>query len=161
MSDDVLRIVPASSTHIPPVETHEPAVRMLEKLLPDGEMCEADVYENVEFIDCGENLEAIICPACGTRTKLHIFSETDAGTLLWDEIATALEDVPAAKLEVQMPCCGTTMLFTALGFDWPTAFARFELSIYNPNTSENLPPGQVALLENILGCELKQVRAHY
>lgn len=134
---------------------------MLETLLPDGEMCEAEVYGSVEFIDCGENLEAIICPACGTRINLYVFSETDPGTLFWDEITDRLQDVPVAELEVRMPCCGARTMFTSLGFDWPAAFSQFELSIYNPGTSENLLPDQLVLLETILDCELKQVRAHY
>jgi hypothetical protein len=46
-------------------------------------------------------------------------------------------------------------------FDWPAGFARFELNVMNPNVKDNLTKTQLLQLEEILGCPLKQVRAHY
>ena len=161
MSDDVLKIVPADSSHVPPAETHQRAVLALEALLPDGEMCEAQTYDKIEFIDCGENLEAIVCPACVSRTALDYFSEADPGMQLWEQINDRLEDTPPSEANIQMPCCSATVPLTAIQFDWPAAFAQFELSIYNPNVSDNLSPDDLSQLEAIFGCKLVQIRAHY
>jgi hypothetical protein len=45
--------------------------------------------------------------------------------------------------------------------DWPAEFARFELSILDPGIHDPLSTDQLAKLEKILECELRQVRAHY
>jgi hypothetical protein len=60
-----------------------------------------------------------------------------------------------------MPCCQNKVLSTDLTFDWPAGFAKFELSAMNPNINHDLPPEQIAELEVVLKCKLKQIRAHY
>jgi hypothetical protein len=161
MSDDVLKIVPTDFEHVPSEEAQQQAILALEEILPDGEMCEAQSYEHIEFIDCGENLQAIECPKCGARTTLNYSSDEDPGMMLWEQINDRLENTSPSKARVQMPCCSAEVPLTNLQFDWPATFARFELSIYNPNVSENLTPEQLSRLEDILGCKLIQVRAHY
>lgn len=60
-----------------------------------------------------------------------------------------------------MPCCSQSVAATALTFDWPAGFAKFELWMMDPNIAENLDDDQLEKLESVLGCELMQVRAHY
>ena len=61
MSDNILRLIPTEATYVPDAEARVSAVRLLEGFLPDGEMCEAEVYESVTFIDPGAN------PCCSTQ----------------------------------------------------------------------------------------------
>jgi hypothetical protein len=70
--------------------------------------------------------------------------------------ATAME-----ALQTRMPCCHATVPLTTLEFDWPAGFARFELRIWNPNVARDLDQGQLARLEAVLGCRLRQIRSHY
>lgn len=72
-----------------------------------------------------------------------------------------LEDGDTEGITVTMPCCLRSAPLTSLQFDRPAAFARFELSILDPGIGEDLPQKQLAEFEKILGCELRQVRAHY
>jgi len=161
MSDDYLKIIPADPHHVPPAECHARAVAYIEKLFPQGEECAADVYDAVQFIDQGENLEAVICPACGARTKIDFFSDRDAGLQWWYELGEEIEQTSAESIVTAIPCCHTSVRLVDLEFDWPAGFARFEVSIRNPNVAENLSVEQLAELEAVLGCKLRQVRAHY
>lgn len=161
MSDDYLKIIPADARHIPPAERHARAIQHLEHLFPDGEECTVEIYDAVQFIDQGENIEAVICPACGARTQIDHFSEDDPGLQWWYELGDRMEQDPAEAIVTTMPCCRADAQLLDLEFDWPAGFARFELNIRNPNVSENLSAAQVAEMEAILGCKLKQVRAHY
>jgi hypothetical protein len=161
VSDDYLRIVPVEMEFVPATESHEAAIELLEEFFPDGEECEVEVYETVQFIDQGENLEAVICPACRKVNRINFLEEGDAGASFWLELSERFEAEEVSEIAVHMLCCNTKVPFTSLTFDWPAAFARFELSVRNPDSTEDLTESQLASIEQILGCKLKQVRAHY
>ena len=161
MSDDVLRIIPRDITFVPTPEGQAKAVEKLEEILPDGEMCNTEVYEDVTFIDCGGNLERISCPACGKDIEIDYFEENDPGTNWWYEVTDKLQTAKAQSLETKLPCCNAVVPFTQIKFDWPAGFSMFELSIYNPNIDRNLNDAELSQLETVLGCSLSQVRAHY
>jgi hypothetical protein len=162
MSEVYLKIVPADMDFVPAADSYPKAIATLERFFPDGEECETTVYSSVSFIDQGEYIEAIHCSVCGRTTRVdYLGGEDDPGRRLWDYTMDRLDDTPAANVDLQMPCCGTLVPFTQLTFDWPAAFARFELSIHNPEPEESLNEAQLAELEAIFGCKLKQVWAHY
>jgi hypothetical protein len=161
MSDDVLKLIPADPHFVPSAAAQAAAVAALEKLLPEGEMCRAKDFGHVTFIDQGENLESILCPACRTKLSLYGSPESESNCDWWHSIMDNLEEGDFEGVSGQMPCCGRPVPVTSLQFDWPGGFARFELCIWNPGLGENLTPTQVAEFEAILGCKLLQVRAHY
>src|SRR5262245_55381542 len=132
MSDDYLKIIPADPHHVPHVERHAKAIECLEQLFPDGDESRADVYDAVQFIDQGENCEAALCPACGTRLELDPFSEDDPGLQWWYELGNRLEQHPPEAIVTTIPCCNASVRLIDLESDWPAGFARFELSIRNP-----------------------------
>jgi hypothetical protein len=91
---------------------------------------------------------------------LHDSPEADTNT---EWYYTEIDDRASADFKgvsAEMPCCKQMVPLTTVKFDWPGGFARFELSIWNPEIS-NLSPQQLAEFESILGCKLLQVRAHY
>ncbi len=162
MSDDVLKVIPTDSHLVPSEDTHPLAVAFLERRYPDGEMCEAKVYGEVRFVDCGENLEAVVCPECGQHTSLDPFADTERERAWWIAVQEKLEAGGSVEdLRISMLCCNKSVALTSLGFNWPAGFARFELSIWNPNEAGNLSDGELASLADLLQCELTQVRAHY
>jgi hypothetical protein len=152
MSDDYLKIIPVDAHHVPPADRHANAIEYLEHLFPEGEDCTVEVYDAVQFIDQGANFEAALCPACGARLELSEW---------WYDLGERMEQDPAESIVTTLPCCSASVRLLDLQFDWPAGFARFELSIRNPNVSENLSAPTLAELEAILGCKLRQVRAHY
>lgn len=161
MSSDYLKLVPADPHYVPDEAAQEEAVAALETLLPEGSECEAQDFGHVAFIDQGENVEAIICPVCSKR--LALYDNPDAPTIQewWHGIMDQVKDGSTEGITIAMPCCSRSVPLTTLRFDWPAAFARFELSILDPGIGENLSKEQLAQFEKILGCELIQVRAHY
>jgi hypothetical protein len=161
MSDDVLKLIPADPHFMPPDAAQKAAVAALEKLLPEGERCRTEDFGPVTFIDQGENLESVLCPACGTKLSLYGTPESESNCNWWHSLVDELEDGELEGVSGPMPCCGSTVQLTSLQFHWPGGFARFELCIWNPGTGDNLTPSQVAEFEAILGCKLLQVRAHY
>ena len=93
---------------------------------------------------------------------LPIYAEMVA--VLWDagQVTLALElEALWNDLAARMPCCGAVVPFTALTFDWPAGFARFRLSIDNPQVERPVATEIVRELERILGCSLTQVWALY
>lgn len=161
MSDDYLKIIPMDLHHVPPVECHARAVAYLEHLFPEGEECAVDIYDTVRFIDQGENMEAVICPTCRARLELDHLCDDDSTLQWWHDVGDQMEQHPVESIVTTMPCCRASVRLVDMAFDWPAGFARFEVSIRNPNASENLSDPQLVELSGILGCTLRQVRAHY
>jgi hypothetical protein len=158
MSDDYIKLIPTDPAYVPPKHLQEKAIRLLEEMLPEGEECEAEVYERLMFIDQGENLSVIFCPSCREALQFH---DDEAVREWWHSVDDEVQDQGAEGVTVTMPCCQKRVLLTELTFDWPAGFARFELSAMNPSISHDLPLEQVAELENVLKCKLKQIWAHY
>ena len=161
MSDDVLKLIPADPDFVPPVAAQLAAREALEQHFPDGGEGEVQDYGHVTYIDQGENLEAVLCRACGTRLPLHGSAAAERNMDWWYASFDAIAGEDFAGVTAAMPCCGKSVPLTSLQFDWPGGFARFELCIWNPGVAENLAPEEVAKFEAILGCKLLQVRAHY
>lgn len=161
MSADYLRLVPNKPNFVPDKAAQTKAVGALQSLLPAGSDCEARDHGHVVFIDQGENLETVICPVCSQR--LRLYDDPSASTNLgwWYDTMDRIDDEKAENIVTKMPCCGRSAPLTSLQFDWPAAFARFELSILDPGIGENLSRNELAQFEKMLGCELIQVRAHY
>jgi hypothetical protein len=135
--------------------------RQLEQLLPEGEDCRVKVNDRVEFIDQGENLSSVACPACGRVTR-HIYGGPDESLHEWmSDLIERTREENVLVITTPMPCCGAVVPFTALTFDWPAGFARFRLMIDNPQVGYPVAEEIVRELEGILGCSLKQVWAHY
>jgi hypothetical protein len=163
VSDDVLSLIPVDQEYVPSAEAREKAAALLQEMLPDAEMCEAKVYDELHFIDQGQNCEAVLCPSCGRRFAIdYYFTENDPGLTWWLEMSEAIpEDGSIKEVRTSMPCCGASVPFTSLEFDWPAGFAYFELSIWNPNVVDDLLTGeQLGTLEEVLCCKLRQIRAH-
>jgi len=163
----MFKLIPVERGIVPPAAKHEAAIRTLEKLAPEGEDVKVEVHSHLEFIDQGENLEAILCPSCGKRLELNHFSELDPIYEWWDQANIEAdvhrgEDIfelnPDAICE--MPCCHARVKFIDLEFDWPGGFSKFELSVSNRNL-ETLTRQQIEELEQVLDCQLKLIRAYY
>lgn len=166
MSDSMFKLIPVERGFVPPTAKHAAAIRKLEEFAPDGEEVETRVHPHLEFIDQGENLEAIICPSCKKRLEIDHFSEDDPIDKWWHK-ANDEADVHHGKAVFElnpgatcrMPCCQAQVKFIDLEFDWPGGFARFELTVSNPDL--DLTHQQIQELEQILGCRLKLIRAYY
>lgn len=150
MSDDFVRIIPADPQFTPPAGTREAALQRLSSWLPSAGDITSDLSEEIRFVDPGANLERVECPSC----KSDLFD-------WWQD---AMEEASAdgfRSLEVVVPCCQAETTLNDLRYKWPAGFARFVIELRNPGRGDALTEGELGQLENLLGCKLRQVLAHY
>jgi hypothetical protein len=150
MSHDVLSIIPRDPKFVPAVDVQQVAQNRISELLINCGEIQIAIYDNVRFIDQGENFEDVTCPKCSS-------SVVD----WWSGAMESAFQNQFEDLTVVMPCCSQELSLNELNYNWPAGFAKFALRINNPNISHNLSDDQMHELENILGCQLRQVRAHY
>jgi len=162
MSDQVLKLIPEDKNFLPDSEAAEKASALLEDFFPDGEQAEIEFSDSVKFIDGGENLERIICSFCNKTTEINSFQENDVGTAWWYEVDEILSGNPDLNtLEVKMPCCSQLSKIQDIDFSGAAGFSKFELCIWNPYSDNGISEEQLSELENLLGCKLRQIWAHY
>lgn len=102
------------------------------------------------FVDAGANWESTNCPNCNRQLDMNwVFEAIDAAY-----------ETRFTVLDVRMPCCGARSSLNDLRFDWPCGFARFVLQARNPGVAD-LTAAQIGKLEDVLGCALRLIWAHY
>lgn len=153
MSDDVLSVIPTDPRWQPDRGAAEAATAIVTGLVPDLDRVTVEIktswHDVVTLVDCGENLERIGCPACGTDADLEWFVD-----LMEERYETGFDD-----MSTRMSCCGAESSLDRLEFEWPCGFARFEIEVWNPPliwfAEEDL-----ARIAAALGHEVRQIRAH-
>jgi hypothetical protein len=161
MSDTVLKLIPTDPRFVPEQVRQRVALQALIEAFPRGEDAQAETYEDVTFIENGENTEAVICPHCSARLPLRGNDAAEANEEIFAFVFEPPEELPIPALQIDMPCCGRSTAAMSLSFDWPAGFARFELSIRNPDVPGPLDGMLRRRLEDLLGCPLLEVWAHY
>ena len=95
-------------------------------------------------------MEDAFCPRCGGAIGMDWFWE-----LLHAEVAVG-------DLGVTVPCCGAALSLSALRFEAPIGFARFEVSVRNWSRGAwELSGEELAAAGAVLGHPVTQVHAHY
>ncbi len=154
MSDDVLSVIPADPNWQPDAAAGARAAAIVESLapgVPGGVAVEIDAtwHDTPTFVDCGQNLERIVCPHCG--------NEID--TAWWEDFMDAHQEADLATLTTTVPCCSTATTLDVLEYDWPCGFARFEIAVWNPERTW-FTDEELTLLARTLGHPVRQVQAH-
>ena len=107
-----------------------------------------EVTEHVDVILPMENLGEIWCPACESELDLHWWGD------LMDETRDSEQGFDG-DLRATMPCCGAIRTLAELTYTpQPVGFARFRLEALGMRGA--FEEDKVALLEEALGCELRQ-----
>jgi hypothetical protein len=150
MSDDYLRLIPTDPDRRPEAEAAERAAAVLAGLFPGADGVEAELYDEVTFVDPGENFERVSCPACQVELDME----------WWSEAMGQAGDAGFTDLAVTAPCCGTATSLNDLVYDWPAGFARAALSVLNPGRGW-LDETELNQVADAMGHPLRQVMAHY
>ncbi len=141
----VLHLVPSEFALVPSRTSVEAAIKELQETLSAGQEVDAWQYDKaivVGHLICGD--QEIVCPLCG-KQQVHANS-AGFGEMLFVESA---EDI-----EIQMPCCQSTVQLATLDLRPFTRFARFGITV-SP-ASSGLSDTLLELLGKILGCQLVQ-----
>jgi hypothetical protein len=149
MSDNTLKLIPASPHYVPTAVAAQEARDLLAVFFSEAAEISSKFTEEARFVDQGANWERVLCPICGT--------ELDEAW--WQKAMDAAYRTNFANLSVILPCCGAMLSLNDLQYEWPAGFARFTLEIRNPGG--DLDDYQLRSLEQILGCHLRKIWAHY
>jgi hypothetical protein len=159
MSSTVLKLIPTDMRHVPSTETHQKALEVLVELTRGWEP-EATAFGRLEYIDPGEDIEAIICPRCQARLEMDWALEDSKHSEWYSDIVEQEQACGPDSLQVVTPCCQQTVRFTELQFV-DAGFAMFELTVLDPGIDYPMSAEMLSNVEAALGCPLKQVWAHY
>jgi hypothetical protein len=147
MSDNSILIVPCDPLHIPSASTQSLVADCLRRLMPSATRIELSKTPNVQFFDCGANLERVSCPHCASEMTLdwwHARMDDDfhgEGFGLGDLVT---------------PCCGKPSKLNELHYDWPQAFGCFSWNAANANIGA-LSEIAIAELERVAGVPLQLI----
>lgn len=145
MSDNILRYVPADPFWQPSSENASKAVSLLKSIAPEADAVEPNFEDKVRFYDPGQNWSGVECSNCGAD------AEQWWGDAMDKAFANELED-----LNIEAPCCGTTVSLNNLRYIWPAAFGRFALEALNPNIADTTEE-QDLQIAGCLGTSLRKI----
>lgn len=148
MSDYVVKIIP----DMPQRRVNELISRQVVALLQycvQADEVEATQEDKPFFVDCGGNLERIMCPVCG--------AELDVGW--WQTAMDQAYETGFLDLSVTMPCCAHESSLNDLNYHFLCGFACVEFAIRNPVSAPDADC--LAAIEHLLGCPVRVIHAHY
>lgn len=149
MSEYLLKIIPKDPIFIPSSFAQEKIKGFLCSYFIEADDIIVRLEDNIEFVDQGENFERIVCLDCGREVDME----------WWQESMCEASEDDFKDLSITMPCCGTHSSLNNLKYEWPAGFGKFIIEILNPN--RELEKECHLLVEDILGCEIKEIIACY
>lgn len=149
MSDSFLRLIPIDPKYVPNQQAQSVAEELLLSLGQWNEEISSKCYEEIIFVDQGENFERIVCPLCKTELDIN----------WWQEAMSEASENKFMNLEISLPCCKQRSSLNELEYLWPAGFSRFVIEARNPKSELNATDFES--LEKILNCKLRKIIANY
>lgn len=106
-------------------------------------------HGQVVFIDCGGNLERIVCPVCGAELNFE----------WWGEAMEQAAQSEFEGLKVTAPCCNGEVALNELVYELPCGFGKWEIAILNPQ--EELQAEELQEVTRRLGVDVRVIVARY
>jgi hypothetical protein len=150
MSDHFIVVVPRDPRLVPIDEVQRRVVGVLNRIAPSAENVTAAVSSQVQFFDCGQNFDKILCPRCAAEIGIGWWQERMDDD--FDGIGFRLDSYDA-------PCCAKSVNLNELIYDWPQAFGRFSWTVQNPNIGELTDAAKLEL-EAVAGFALVPIQRH-
>jgi len=161
MSDNYLRIIPADENLVPSDEVVAQVLELIAPAFAGADEILSKRHRHPVFIDPGEGLLVVLCPACDARLPLRAPAAPAAVREWWSLLAGDLARKGAGDVRATMPCCRKLVPFSRLRFDAPAGVAAFEISILNPPLAQPPSPEVQEQLAAVLGCPVRFVWARY
>jgi hypothetical protein len=137
--------------NMPDADTYKIAQAMLATAFPHASKVTVVVTDEVGVIDPGANLDdEIRCPMC----------DSEIDRTWWLAAMDKAAQTKFTQLDYIVPCCGCNLSLNNLNYRWGLGFSRFALEVRDYDASA-LPEDTRRQLEELLGCELKIIWAHY
>lgn len=148
MSDSLIKIIPKNHN----ISISKTAIEKAKNYLSNQFGADKVVlkeYESLSFIDCGSNLEEIICPHCGKSIPFD----------LWGKQMSISKKAAFTDLTINTPCCNTAARLDKLNYNHDCGFSKFEINLIN--CCEKLSDSEITKMENIFNNTIKIIYAHY
>jgi hypothetical protein len=150
MSERFFSLIPEQPDYVPSAEAQSRALEMFRSFAPKASNVEIRIFEHIQFIDQGEFFERVACPACETELK----------SKRWGELMNKTYESQFTDRLITMPCCGFKTDLNSLRYESPAGFARFVLEADSTDL-DWLPADRQSMLEEVLGCKLRQIWTMY
>jgi hypothetical protein len=148
MSDSILKLIPSIPSFIPNSTAQIALMEYLNSIFSNTKI-KISITNNIEFIDCGENFQEVVCPYCKQPLNME----------WWGETMSILYEKHFIEAFFELPCCSQTTQIFDLIYKENCGFSKFVIEVFNPEIKLTVP--QLSELEKILGCELKVINAYY
>ncbi len=147
MSDYIIKIIPTT----PDKHINTNIIHTVENYLQSR--IKADEIQSIispipMFIDCGSNLEKILCPFCQTSLDFDWWGE-------------AMDNASAKRfqdLTVILPCCNRESSLNDLHYHFPCGFANTVFQMLNPLRMPDVE--EVFHIQKLLGEKIRVIHTH-
>lgn len=150
MSTHILYIIPTSPDYIPSDNQQKEALRLVKDKYPRHEVT-SEVSLEVCFVDQGQNFDKVSCNHCLVELEIDFWKEK------MDEAYMTL----FKNLQFKSNCCNNETSLNDLIYDMPAGFAKYVISIVNPEYEESSNSGFLSRIESVLDSSVKLIWAHY
>ncbi|WZL82760.1 hypothetical protein QBE53_06510 [Vallitaleaceae bacterium 9-2] len=143
MSEFIYKFIPMEVNHRFNVHKKE-VIDFLDKHIERYDKVELHQYEQIEFIDCGQRFESVVCNHCH-----HSLLKT------WGQLMNVSAQGNFKERSFITPCCGKKTQLDALIYYGDSGFARSSLEVLNP--SIDIEDIEIHVFEKVFGCQYKCV----
>ena len=147
MSTSILKITPSNPLNIPHEAARLSALNYLKTRFRKGKEIEEKISDKIIFIDQGQNFSEPSCPLCKSPLEMDWFADT---------VDDAYKD-DFRDLDCSSPCCKKTINLNELKWDFPCAFGKYYIQIWD--IERLLSDHETMVLEAKLGTSLKLIIA--
>lgn len=147
VSSNFLKLIPTDPKYFPTDAQQNECEKLLKSIYPELTV-KSQVTKQIEFVDQGENFEALYCNLCGKEMNIE----------LWQEEMEKASVNNFNELSFTTSCCKTKTSLNDLKYEKPAGFSRFIISING--LSEEIGSKDIIKLEKILDTKLKTIWSH-
>ena len=144
MSTAFLKFIPSDPSFVPDERRQRNVFEFLTVEFGPSEI-EIKTTDHIEFVDSGENFAGVSCNLCKKKMSLEF----------WQNKMDSAFKNKFSNLLFKTECCQNSASLHDLVYDGPCGFARFVISIRNPDYEHQYECQ--SKLEKILATELRQV----
>ena len=149
MSDNWITLIPENPRFVPNQANRERARDRFAEIAQNADEVELQIFEKINFFDCGSNFGKVYCPSCRTEIAVE----------WWKDRMDEDYDNGFKLANYSTPCCGSTVTLHELIYEWPQGFGLFALDAMNPHIGK-LNDQYKLELEEILETKLRVIYQH-
>lgn len=147
MSDYIIKIIPIDPFYQMDQQHIKQTLDWIRKHISADYIISSNSIKPI-FVDCGGNLEHIICPVCSNHISFDWWGK---------EMEKLYRDGGFDNLIIKTPCCQNNISLNDLLYECTCGFSCVEFDIYNP--TEEIDSLFLELLKAQMNIDVKVVKA--